>query len=214
MKTQQSIAYNEVAVIDKKFCLPRSIDLTISKNIWQIGHANFVVTKSNREIIFKIQGAIFSFNTTRVIYDAAGVPIVTLRKKTLSILTTWQVFRGEGKDQKDLIFSARKSSFFQLKTKLSVFVADQNSECEDVCDYTVQADWFQRFCQVYVGDSSYVKLAQVEKNSSVGSLITGGDRYKVKVYPNVDCAFIVSLIVILDEIVSSAKRSYNNKRRH
>lgn len=81
MTTQQSTGYNEVAVIDKKFCLPRSIDLTISKNIWKIGQANFVVTKSNGEIIFKIHGAIFSFNTTRVMYDAVGMPIVTLRKK-------------------------------------------------------------------------------------------------------------------------------------
>ncbi|KAG6433721.1 hypothetical protein SASPL_105336 [Salvia splendens] len=209
MTTQQSTAYNEVAVIDRKFCLPRSIDLTISKNIWQIGQANFVVTKSNGEIIFKIKGAIFSFNTTRVVYNAAGVPIVTLRKKTFSILSTWQVFRGEGKDQKDLIFSVRRSSFFQMKTKLSVFVAENS----DVCDYTVQADWFQRFCQVYVGDSPYKKLAQVEKNLSVGSLISGGDRFKVKVYPNVDCAFIVTLIVVLDEIISQAKRSSNNKKR-
>ena len=62
-------------------------------------------------------------------------------------------------------------------------------------------------------DSYFNFIFQVDKNLSVDSLITGGDRFKVKVYPNVDCAFIVALIVILDEITSQAKRSSNNKEK-
>lgn len=45
-----------------------------------------------------------------------------------------------------------------MKTKLAVFMA--KNKYEDVCDYTVQASWFARSCEVYVGDAS-TKLAQV-----------------------------------------------------
>lgn len=79
--TTQQLAYNQVAVINRNFCLRRSADLNITKNIWQIGQGNYVVKNSNGKIMFKIEGSIFNFNRTRVMSDATGVPIITLRKK-------------------------------------------------------------------------------------------------------------------------------------
>lgn len=78
--------------------------------------------------------------------------------QAFSVVTTWQVYRGEGKKEKDLIFSVRRSSIFQMKTKL-VVIKDKK-KFEDACDYTVQGSWFERSCEVYVEDSSTI-LAQV-----------------------------------------------------
>lgn len=57
---------------------------------------------------------------------------------------------------------------------------------------------------------------QMQKNISVNSIFTGKDRFKVRVNPNVDCAFVVALIVVLEEIVSdqTRRRISNNKRKH
>ena len=63
----------------------------------------------------------------------------------------WQVFRGESTELKDLIFSVKKSSVFQLKTKLDVFLA--NNTKEEVCDFKVNGSWFERSCVVYAGES-------------------------------------------------------------
>lgn len=70
----------------------------------------------------------------------------------------WQVFRGESTDSKDMIFSAKRSSMIQLKTKLHVFLA--NNTREDVCDFRVEGSWFERSCSIYLGQSSTV-IAQV-----------------------------------------------------
>ncbi|XP_057808261.1 protein LURP-one-related 10-like isoform X2 [Salvia miltiorrhiza] len=199
---------DEIAVINPNFSIPLPVDLTITKSIWQIGHGNLVVKNSDGNIMFKIEGSIFSFNGTRVMSDAVGAPIVTLRKKIFSVFDTWKVFRGEGQDKRDLIFIVERASIFQMKTKLAVFLAE--NKYEDVCDYTVQTSWFERSCQVNVGDSS-TKLAQMRKNSWLDRLFSGEDRFEVMVYPNVDCAFIVALIVILDEIVSNSRRSPKHK---
>lgn len=43
-------------------------------------------------------------------------------------------------------------------------------------------------------------LLQMHKKHTVQSLLIGKDRFMVTVYPNIDYAFIVALIVILDEI--------------
>lgn len=70
----------------------------------------------------------------------------------------WQVFRGESTELKDLIFSVKKSSVFQLKTKLDVFLA--NNTKEEVCDFKVKGSWFERSCVVYAGESLNI-VAQV-----------------------------------------------------
>lgn len=45
---------------------------------------------------------------------------------------------------------------------------------------------------------------QMHKKHTVQSVLIGKDNFAVTVYPNVDYAFIVALIVILDEINEDA----------
>lgn len=40
----------------------------------------------------------------------------------------------------------------------------------------------------------------MHKKTSIQSVLLGKDKFMVTVYPNIDYAFIVALIVILDEI--------------
>jgi len=61
-------------------------------------------------------------------------------------------------EMKDLIFSVKRSSFFQLKTKLDVFLA--NNTKEQVCDFKVKGSWFERSCVVNAGESLTI-VAQV-----------------------------------------------------
>ncbi|WRX19837.1 LURP-one-related - like 8 [Theobroma cacao] len=95
----------------------------------------------------------------------------------------WQAFRGDSTESSDLIFPVKQSSMFQLKTKLDVFLA--NNTKEDVCDFKIKGSWSERCCVVYAGESSTI-VAQ--------------DKFMVTVHPNIDYAFIVALIVVLDGI--------------
>ena len=49
---------------------------------------------------------------------------------------------------------------------------------------------------------------QMHKKHTVQSLVLGKDNFVVTIYPNVDYAFIVSLIVILDEINRESKEGW------
>lgn len=79
----------------------------------------------------------------------------------------WKVFRGESRDDKDLIFSVRRSSVFQMKTK-HVFLA--NNKSENVCDYTIRGSWFERSCKIFAGTSSTI-AAQVRSFTAIYLLI-------------------------------------------
>jgi len=71
----------------------------------------------------------------------------------------WQAFRGESTEAKDLIFSVKRSSFIQFKSKLDVFLA--NNTREDVCDFKVKGSWLERSCVVYAGETNNI-VAQVK----------------------------------------------------
>ncbi|XVF37452.1 hypothetical protein REPUB_Repub20aG0013100 [Reevesia pubescens] len=192
---------NPVSIISPHFCAPYPVDLAIVRKVFTITNGNFVVTDINGNIVFKVKGAFLTTRNRRVLLDAAGHPIVTLRKKVLmSAHGRWKVFRGDSTNSSDLMFSAKRSSIFQLKTRLDVFLA--NNKKEDVCDFKVKGSWFERSCVIYAGDSSTI-VAQMHKKLTVKSILIGKDKFMVTVYPKIDYAFIVALIVILDGINST-----------
>nr|QEE59969.1 UPF0706 protein isoform 1 [Betula platyphylla] len=111
--------------------------------------------------------------------------------------STWKVFRGDSTDSGDLLFSVKRSSLFQFKTTLDVFLATNTRE--DVCDFKAKGNFSQRSCVIYAGNSSTV-VAQMHKKQSLQSVFLGKDKFMVTVNPNIDYAFIVALIVILYQI--------------
>lgn len=193
---------NPITVVGQQFCAQYPVDLVIVKKMMTVSDGNFAVTDVNGSVIFKVKGTLLSLRDHRVLLDAAGKPIVSLQSKMLSMHRRWQVFRGESSDPKDLLFSTKLSSIIQLKTGLDVFLAANTKE--EICDFKLKGSWFDRSCTVYAGNSNTI-IAQMHKKHNVQSVVLGKDTFAVTVYPNVDYAFIVALIVILDEINDDKK---------
>ncbi|XVF05857.1 hypothetical protein REPUB_Repub05bG0209200 [Reevesia pubescens] len=191
---------NPVWVIGPQYCCPRPVDLAIVRKVLAITEGNFAVTDINGNLMFKINGKFMSIHGRRLLLDAAGNPICTLRPKIMTAHNRWQVFRGDSTEEKDLIFTVKRSSVIQpIKIKLHVFLA--NNPKEDVCDFRVERSWPESSCVVYAGDSQTI-MAEMDKKDSVKSELFGKDKFMVTVYPNVDYAFIVALVAILDETPS------------
>ncbi|KAK2361273.1 protein LURP-one-related [Trifolium repens] len=189
-------------IIGPQYCAPYPLDLAVVKKVMSVSDGNFAVTDVNGNIVFKVKGSLLTLRDRRVLVDASGNPIATLRRKIATLHDRWEAFRGESTDSKDLIFTLKRSSLMQMKTKLDVFLASNKKE--DVCDFKVKGSWLERSCIVYAGESNNI-VAQMHKKHTVKSLLMGKDHFIVTVYPNVDYAFIVALIVILDEINDDEK---------
>lgn len=189
------------AVIGPQYCAPYPVDLAVVQKVMTLADGSFVVTDVNGNVVFKVKGSIMSLRDRRVLIDAAGNPIVTLRRKMMTAHDRWQAFRGESTEPQDLIFTLKRSSFWQLKTKLDVFLA--NNTKEEVCDFKVKGSWFDRSCVIYAGESNNI-VAQMHKKHTIKNILIGKDHFNITVYPNVDYAFIVAVVVILDEINDDA----------
>ncbi|KAG4133331.1 hypothetical protein ERO13_D08G090200v2 [Gossypium hirsutum] len=176
-----------VSVIEPEYCYPQPVDLAVVRKVLTISEGKFAVSDINANIMIKIKGKIFSIHDRRLLTDAAGNPICTLRHKG----------GKHGRKRSDVHSEAIISSMIQLKTKLHVFLA--TSPKENVCDFKVEGSWLERSCIIYSGESNTI-LAQMHKKHNVESVLLGKDKFMVMVYPNVVYAFVVALIAILDGI--------------
>ncbi|KAD6120312.1 hypothetical protein E3N88_11583 [Mikania micrantha] len=181
---------NPMAVVGPNFLAPRPVDLIIDKKLW---NGNFTITDVNGNVVFKVKEKFMSLRERRVLFDAAGNPILSFQKKVMSFLESWQAFKGDSKDSKDKLFSVKRSSLFQIRVSLNVFLA---SNAQNPYDFKVKGSWFGGSCTIYARDGTTI-IAKMEKKHTVGSVLFGKDKFKVTVHPNVDYAFIVALILIL-----------------
>ncbi|PRQ42765.1 putative tubby-like domain-containing protein [Rosa chinensis] len=187
---------NLVTVVSPQFQATYPVDLVITEKMMSIKEGAFTVSDVNGNVMFQIKGSLFSFHDRRTLVDSAGTPIVSFRQKILTAHRRWHVFRGESSDAKDLLFSVKKSSLFQLKTELDVFLAVNTKE--QAYDFKVKGSWGERSCTIYDGNNNII--AQMHKKHDLKSMFFGRDAFAVTVYPHVDYAFIVAIVVVLHEI--------------
>ncbi|PWA47395.1 hypothetical protein CTI12_AA499710 [Artemisia annua] len=187
---------NSDTIVSPQFLAPYPVDLTITRKVMSLSLGNFSVTDANGNVVFKVKPKKFSLRDRRSLLDAADNPILSFQKKVFSAHNKWLVFKGDSSDSEDIIFTARVSTLRQIKTSLDVFLGSNE---RDVCDYKVKGSWLDRSCTIYAGESTRV-VAQMHKKYTVHNVAIGKDTFDVTVNPNVDQAFIVTLIVILHEI--------------
>ncbi|ESR42768.1 hypothetical protein WN944_004327 [Citrus x changshan-huyou] len=184
-------------IIGPQYCVPYPVDIAIVRKFMSVTDGTFVVNDIADNLMFKVKEKLISLHKRRTVLDPYDNPIVTVTKKLISAHEKHYVFRGNSTDSKDLLFTVGKSKMIQLKTTLNVYLASNNKQ--DVCDFKIKGSWLERSCIFYAGESKAI-VAQMQKRITAGSVMLDKDRYTVTVYPNIDYAFVVALIVILDEI--------------
>ncbi|XP_050228502.1 protein LURP-one-related 15-like isoform X2 [Mercurialis annua] len=155
----------------------------------------------NGTVIFTVDKILPTFvHQRKLILDPVGNTILTLRKKAVTAIDTWQVFRGESEELEDLIFTAKRHSLMDINTQLDVFLA--NNKNEQICDFKIKGTFLEESCDIYAGDKDSAPIiAKMQKRPSAEILFFGKTNFMVRVNPNVDHAFIVALVVILDEML-------------
>ncbi|KAK7395017.1 hypothetical protein VNO78_15558 [Psophocarpus tetragonolobus] len=176
---------NQFSVISHSYCAPYPINL-------QINTEKGVTYDMNGKRVFYVKEASFTLHNRRVLYDDEKNPIVTLYNKCMGSNGRCNVFMGESNDPSQLLFSTKKikksSKIPRGMIKLNVFLA--NNKDESMCDFRVVVNGSKSSCTVYAGESPTAIIAKMENN--------GG--FNVFVNPYVDYAFIVTLLMIINEM--------------
>ena len=181
-------------VVSDGFAVDYPVDLTVSQNALSLSGEGFTISDSDNNVIFRMDGHALSIRDRCTLLDAEGNPILTARKNLVSIHERWQVARGGDFEEENLILSVRKSSLLQFRTHLEVFLNDEDREA----DYEVKGNFFSREVDIYNKDGD--KIAELKRKHSLGDTLLDKHTFTVSVEPNVDQAFIATLVIIMDRI--------------
>ncbi|KAJ6325021.1 hypothetical protein OIU76_012163 [Salix suchowensis] len=174
-----------VSVVGESYCAPYPLELIVRKKIKKLSNAQFEVFDLSGNLLLQIDGGVWNFQLKRVLRDPAGFPILTMRGKAHA---------GESTDDSNVLFTVRQSHPLQIKKAINVFLTNSSKKKDP--DFHVTGAYTSLSFKVYEGRRL---IAEVKHNFTLESFCKGKEKYKVKVYPEVDYAFIVALLVILDE---------------
>ncbi|KAJ0700928.1 putative tubby-like protein [Helianthus annuus] len=155
--------------------------------------------ESSGERMFTIRSHNTTFHSQLKLLDEDGKRIAMLRKKNATGHSRWVVFRVDGENEASLkkVFSVCKSQMIQRHMDLNVIMGKGSS----AANFKVTGSWTDKTCTISKGQGdSSAKVAQVMR-----PLVYDEGKFKVDVYSNMDCAFVVTLIAIVD-----AMKSFSN----
>ncbi|KAG6760042.1 hypothetical protein POTOM_036541 [Populus tomentosa] len=184
-----------VSVVGESYCAPYPLELIVKKKIKKLSNAQFDVFDLSGNLLLQVDGGVWNFQLKRVLRDPAGFPILTIRGKVLTLWHKWKAHAGESTDDSNVLFTVKQSHPLQIKKAINVFLTANSKKKEP--DFHISGSYTSLSFKVYQGRRL---IAEVKHNFTLESFCKGKERYKVKVYPEVDYAFVVALLVILDEI--------------
>jgi hypothetical protein len=119
-----ALAPAPVVVVDARFCAPEATAFAVTKTISVTGQ-DFTVTGVTGAAVMQVEAEVFAFLHRSVLLDgAARRPVLTMRDAGLFMGAQWDVFRGASTSRRNRLFSAVKSSGFQImRTKVYVYLA-------------------------------------------------------------------------------------------
>ncbi|XP_074562915.1 protein LURP-one-related 10-like [Curcuma longa] len=188
-----------VVVVGQQFAAAKAVDLTVTRYdvlTFMDVHLYTVVDVDGDEV-FKVNRVQFG-SSRRVLLDAAGDTLLTMKPdgsngiRGLDFCEPWNVYRGDSTSPSDLLFSVGKSKLLQFDQFKVILATNANQAA--TCDFKIDGSGRSVKCTISIGQSDTI-IAQMSSKRA----FLQPEKLLVTVSPNIDCAFIVSLIVIIEE---------------
>ncbi|CAN0888351.1 Protein LURP-one-related 14 [Linum grandiflorum] len=206
----------QVSVVGDGYCFPYCKELVVKKTIKGLSNAQFEVLDPCGNLLLRVEGGVWNLRMKRVFRDPSGFPLLTLYgKQSITLWHKWSAYAIDDKaaaassegmmnnmtnndDQNNLLFTVKQSHPLQIKKDLNVYLPDhlKNTVMSAAPDFNVIGSYTSLSFKVYKGHRI---LAEVKHNFTLESFYKGKERFTIKVYPEVDYAFIIALLVIIDE---------------
>ncbi|KAK9291228.1 hypothetical protein L1049_009416 [Liquidambar formosana] len=164
----------------------------------------FTVFDAKGNLVFRVDNYVAGNRGEILLMDAAGKPLLTIRRKRLSFGENWLVFDGE--TAVNPRFSARKHVNL-LNSKCLAHVSsgvNNGSPGNKNVTYEIEGSYAQRCCAVY--DDKRRCVAEIKRKEAVGGAAFGVDVFRLIVQPEMETAVAMSLVLLLDQMFGSSRR--------
>uniref|UniRef100_A0A1D1YQ88 Protein LURP-one-related 7 n=1 Tax=Anthurium amnicola TaxID=1678845 RepID=A0A1D1YQ88_9ARAE len=166
------------------------VDFTVRKGYPGLTKGDLSVYDADGNLRFRVRTRCFGSSPGRAktLHDALGNPLITC----VHHQGRWQGFRGNSWEGEDMIFTAHKTADSPFDTELDVFLMTGNWGQPSLA-FRLKGSPFQRSCTIYKGNSI---VAQTNPNYKLRKVVYSRHKFRLTVYPGIDHALVVSLLVI------------------
>eukprot|EP00253_Pinus_taeda_P029736 PITA_29736 len=175
------------AAIEDKLPNVSATSLTVWKKSLVYGCNGFTVFNSSGNLVFRVDRYPSDPKNEVVLMDSAGMALLTMRRKRLSLRNECQGFLGEPRDAQKPLFIVRRAPSLLISSKRSTEVY--------VRGYAKRSfTLLNRFNE---------PVAEVKPKQVRSDIRLGEDVFNLTVRPGYNQAFAMALIIVLDQILSS-----------
>ncbi|KAH0930504.1 hypothetical protein HID58_016231, partial [Brassica napus] len=170
--------------------------LTVWKKSLLFNCDGFTVYNSSGDLVFRVDNYMNSSKDNIVLMDASGLPLLSIRRKKLSLGDCWMVYDGE--TQRDPIFTARKNVSIMTNRRSLAWVSTKKTLL-----YEIEGSFGQRSCKILDERRNKKKAAEIKrKEAMVGGVAFGKDVFKLIVESEMEPRVAMAFTIILDQITS------------
>ncbi|KAG6658609.1 protein LURP-one-related 5-like [Carya illinoinensis] len=191
---------DKFVIVDEKFCYPEETHLTARKTSVFFPGDGFVVYDPHGEFLFRHDsyGPDSRPKDELVLMDRSGKCLLTLLRKKPSLHQRWEGYRGEKAEHQDPIFRVSRSSIIGRSRLVVEVHGDADKE------YQIEGSFPHRCCTIYkfyAENTSREPVAEIKRkvDPSTGVML-GKDVFLLCLKPGVDSAFVMGLVLILDQM--------------
>jgi len=193
------------SLIDDKLSRASATRLTVWKKSLVFSCNGCTVFDSSGNLVFRVDNYPSDPKDKVLLMDAAGMALLTMRRKRLSLQNEWQGFPGEFRDAQPLFVLKRAPSLLISRKSLAeVYMcssAKRKKKKKPHSDYRVEGCYAKRSFTLL--NSFNEVVAEVKPKQVRSDIRLGGDVFDLTVRPGYDQAFVMGLIIVLDQIMPS-----------
>ncbi|KAG6468028.1 hypothetical protein ZIOFF_072594 [Zingiber officinale] len=202
----EAAAVEAVVVVGQQFAAAQAVNLTITRyDVLTFMDVDlYRVADPNGTMVFKVNRVLF--NSRRILLNAAGNVLLTIKPdhsdgfRGFELRDPWKVYKGHSCSPNDLLFTLKRCSLFECD-KYKVILAPNEAA---TCDFMINGNGRNARCTISIGQSNTI-IAQDLSQMQCERALLRPSKPIVTVNSNVDHVFIVSLIIILEEIRRSSR---------
>ncbi|KAJ6790676.1 protein LURP-one-related 8-like [Iris pallida] len=157
----------------------------------------FTVYDSRGDLLFRVD----NYSATRsggeiVLMDSSGKSLLTIRRKRLSLGEKWLIYNGD--EVENPIFSVKKHVMLFGSEGLARVTPRRGFQNRLEESYEIEGSYSRRECRVYDGRRRAV--AEVARKEAAAGVALGGDVFRLIAKPEIDAAFAMAVVVVLDQM--------------
>ncbi|PIN09236.1 hypothetical protein CDL12_18178 [Handroanthus impetiginosus] len=174
------------------------LDLFVSKKSEGLGTRRFLrFTDSDGNLVYKVQKLSQNLagddaHCVKLLLDSSGNTLFSIKRVSKG---SWRGFRGNGNEEKDLVFIVDRKLDESTRTEFKIILVSQNNE-DSKTELLMTGCPFKRACTIYKGDSIVAQSSLMHKLGT-GEIFVPRNRFRVTIFPGFDDhSLVVALIVI------------------